>query len=66
MEDGRKVRPLFDEAQRGINRISAVQYLRFPVGGKVPVTLGIDLPGIESETRLTADQRAALQEDLSG
>jgi hypothetical protein len=65
LEDGSRVRPLFDEAQRGGDRISSVQYLRFPVGGKVPITLGIDLPGVDSEIRLTTDQMAALREDLS-
>lgn len=64
MEDGSKIRPLFDEAQRGGDRISSVQYLKFPAGGKTPVSLGIDLPGIEHETPLTEDQRAALAEDL--
>jgi len=65
MEDGRKIRPQFDEAQRGSDRISSVQYLKFLVGEKAPVTVGIDLSGLEYETRLTADQRAALEEDLA-
>ncbi len=65
MENGSKVRPLFDEAQRGTDRISSVQYLKFPVGGNVPVSLGIDLPGIENETPLTENQRSALAEDLA-
>ncbi len=64
-EDGTKVRPSFDEAQRGQDRISSVQYLKFRVGGKPPVALGIDYPGIECVTRLTPVQRAALAEDLA-
>ncbi len=64
LEDGTKVRPTFDEGQRGDGRLSSVQYLRFAVGHRVPVALGVDLPGVEAETRLTADQRAALAEDL--
>lgn len=64
-EDGSKIRPQFDEAQRGSDRISSVQYLKFSVGGKVPVALGIDLPGLELEVQLTADQRAALVEDMT-
>jgi hypothetical protein len=65
MEDDRKIRPLFDEAQRGRDRISSVQYLKFPVDDKVPIALGIDLPGLEHESRLGEDQRAALAEDLA-
>ncbi|MGH7392088.1 MAG: DUF3501 family protein, partial [Candidatus Rokuibacteriota bacterium] len=65
LEDGRRVRPVFDEEQRGRGRLSSVQYLKFPVGGSVPVAIGIDLPGIEAETRLGPEQRAALAEDLA-
>ncbi len=64
-EDGSKVRPRFDESQRGEDRISSVQYLKFPVGQKPPVALGIDQPGIEAQTKLTKAQRAALAEDLA-
>jgi glycerol-3-phosphate dehydrogenase subunit C len=65
LEDGTKVRPDFDTAQRGEERISSVQYLKFAVGEKPPVALGIDHPGIEAETRLTEAQRGALAEDLA-
>jgi len=41
-----------------------VQYLKFSVHGRTPVAIGIDLPGIESETELTREQREALAEDL--
>ncbi len=64
LPDGTKVRPSFDEAQRGDTRLSSVQYLKFPVNGTVPVALGIDLPGIEGRIHLTNDQRDALKEDL--
>ncbi len=64
LEDGTKVRAAFDEAQRGDGRLSSVQYLTFAVGGRVPVALGVDMPGVEVEATLTADQRAALAEDL--
>ncbi len=64
LADGIRVRPAFDHSQVGRERLSSVQYLKFPVGGRVPVALGIDLPGIEREATLTADQRAALAEDL--
>jgi hypothetical protein len=65
MEDGTKVRPTFDRSQVGKERLSSVQYLKFPVRGAVPIAVGIDLPGIESETRLGIDQRSALAEDLA-
>ncbi len=64
LEEGTRVRPTFDEAQRGDGRLSSVQYLKFAVGDRVPVALGMDLPGFETETELTADQRRALAEDL--
>lgn len=63
--DGTRVRPAFDPAQVGKERLSSVQYLKFPLHGAVPVAVGTDLPGIEAETRLSEDQRAALAEDLS-
>jgi len=65
LEDGAKVRPTFDEAQRGDNRLSSVQYLKFPVQGRVPVAVGADLSGLEVEAALTAEQRAALADDLA-
>jgi len=64
-EDGTKVNPSFDETQRGATRLSSVQYLKFPVNGKVPVALGLDLKGYEAKVYLTNDQREALREDLA-
>ena len=64
-EDGTKVRPPFDEAQRGDGRLSSVQYVKFPMAGRAPVAVGVDLPGLEVEAALTAEQRAALAEDLA-
>jgi uncharacterized protein DUF3501 len=65
LDDGSRVRPTFDPAQVGADRVSSVQYLKFLVGGRVPTAVGVDLPGAEAETRLTAEQRAALAEDLA-
>jgi hypothetical protein len=62
--DGKRVRPRFDKGQRGTDRLSSVQYLIFPVEGRTPVALGIDLPGLELETELSGEQRAALAADL--
>jgi hypothetical protein len=66
LEDGTRVRPGFDPRQRGEERISSVQYLRFAVGGRVPVAAAVDLPGLRGEVRLTDEQRRALAEDLAG
>jgi hypothetical protein len=65
LDDGAKVRPTFDEAQRGDGRLSSVQYLKFSVQGRVPLAVGADLPGLEVEAALTAEQRAALADDLA-
>jgi len=65
MEDGGKVRPVLDEAQRGDRRLSSVQYLKFPVGGRVPVALGVDHRDVSAEQSLTEEQRSALLQDLS-
>ena len=65
-EDGTKVRPTFDAEQRGDGRLSSVQYVKFPMQGRVPIALGVDLPGLQIETPLTAEQGAALASDLAG
>jgi hypothetical protein len=64
LEDGTRVWATFDERQRGDDRVSSVQYLKFNTGGRVPVAAGVDLPELQAETRLTQEQREALCEDL--
>jgi hypothetical protein len=49
----------------GTERVSSVQYLRFPIGGRVPGALGIDLPAIAAETVLTPAERRALEAALA-
>jgi hypothetical protein len=68
LEDGTKVRPAFDPRQVGDGRLSAVQYLKFPVGGRVPVAIGCDHgdPEARGETPLAPEQREALRRDLAG
>ena len=65
LPDGARVRPTFDARQVAIDRLSSVQYLKFPVRGQAPVALGMDLPGATAETELTAEQRGALEADLA-
>ncbi len=64
LEDGERVYATFEPAQVGEDRLSAVQYLKFATGGRVPIAVGCDLPELRSEHRLTDPQRQALQEDL--
>jgi hypothetical protein len=65
LEDGTRVPAGIDERQIGDERLSSVQYLRFALGGRVPVAVGCDLAGAGGETTLSAEQRAALAEDLA-
>lgn len=64
LEDGTKVRPTWDERQVGDDRLSAVQFLKFEVAGRIPVAMGSDLPALSGETALSADSRDALRSDL--
>ncbi len=64
LEGGTRIAAAFDPAQRGIGRLSSVQYFKFPLGGKVPVAFGVDHPDMRAETALTGDQRTAIAEDL--
>lgn len=65
LEDGSKVYARFDERQIGEERLSSVHYIKFPVGGRVPVAVGCDLGDLDVETTLTPEQRAALKADLA-
>ena len=65
LESGRELRARFDPRQRGEDRLSSVQYLKFATSGEVPLAVGTDLEPLRGETRLTVDQRAALAEDLA-
>lgn len=64
--DGSLVRPTFDSAQVGEERVSAVQYLKFEVGERLPVAVGCDFddPMLRHEHELTTEQAAALAADL--
>jgi len=64
LEDGTRISATFDERQRGDDRVSSVQYMKFNTGGRIPVAAGVDLPGLQAETKLTDEQRRALGEDL--
>lgn len=63
-ESGEQVRPVFDERQVGTDRVSSVQYLKFPLNGETPRSLGCDHPNYTAEQELSAEQAKALAEDL--
>ncbi len=65
LADGSRVRARFDDRQVGDDRLSSVQYLRFPVGAEAPIALGCDLPELTLESPLEPEQRAALAADLA-
>ena len=63
--DGRRVSAVVDDRQRILEKLSSVQYLKFPVGGVVPVAIGCDFEGLRAEALLTPEQSAALRADLA-
>jgi hypothetical protein len=67
------VRAVFDEMQLGPQRISAVQYVKLPLGAAVaaafgdaavPAALVIDHPAYQAEAALEGAVRASLMKDL--
>lgn len=64
LDDGTRVAATWDPRQVGDDRLSSVQYLKFPVGPTAPRALGIAFPGLQVRTALSDAQRAALQADL--
>ena len=65
LADGTRAKARFDPAQMSEDKLSSVQFLQFPVGGRVPERVGVDLPGLCLETVLDAPTRAALASDLA-
>ena len=63
-QSGVRVPAQFDPRQVGENRISSVHYLKFRLGDQVPAKIGCSHPEIVAETALTAEQIAALCQDL--
>jgi len=68
------VKATFDEKQFEADRISAVQYVRFPLGPdlavrfqdeSVPVRLRVDHPNLRAETEIVGPARASLAADLA-
>jgi hypothetical protein len=70
---GSAVQATFDPKQREEDRISAVQYVKFPLGAElaerfaepaVPVVLRVEHPSYRAATRIEGASRAALAADL--
>ena len=71
---GESVRATFDDKQFQEDRVSAVQYIRFPLGPElaakfcdpsVPVELRVDHPNYASQTSIEGEARASLARDLA-
>jgi len=71
---GVRVPATFEPGRSREDKISAVQYVRFPMGDAVaqrfgtagtPIEIAIDHPHYRAHTRLTEEQRSALAEDLA-
>ncbi len=65
LEGGERIYAAYDREQIGDDRLSAVQYLRFDTGGRVPVAVGTDFPPLDGDVELTPAQRKAFAGDLA-
>lgn len=65
LDNGERIHPTFDSRQKGTDKVSSVQFLKFDTGGAVPVAVGVEIDGLVAQTKLTEAQRSALQEDLA-
>lgn len=65
LEDGSHVGALWDEAQMDDERLSSVQFLRFPVGGRAPIGLQVTHPALRLEVVFSPATRQALAQDLA-
>jgi hypothetical protein len=65
LDDGERAYARFDERQVGEDRLSSVQYLRFPVGDRMPVAVGVAHAALTGETPLSDAQASALKDDLT-
>jgi hypothetical protein len=67
LADGRTASARWDEAQMDEDRLSSVQFLRFPVGTSgEPVGVQITFPGLRAEVPFSRETARALKADLAG
>jgi len=68
--EGKRVRGIFDPDRDDGRRVSAVQYVRFPVGGRIdparPLALLVDHPAYSHGAELPAEARRSIAADLEG
>lgn len=65
LDDGERVRAQWDQRQVGESRLSSVQYLKFGIGDRTPVAIGVDHPELTVSTTLTEAQGATLRSDAA-
>lgn len=65
LEDGSHVGALWDEAQMDDERLSSVQFLRFPLEGRAPIGLQVTHPALRLEVAFSPATRQALAQDLA-
>lgn len=65
MEDGKRHPIIYDERQIGDHKLSAVQYIKFNVDGKVPKAIICAHPKLNARVELSEEQKDALLKDLS-
>ncbi len=61
---GEKIFALFDPKQVGDDRLSSVQYLRFPMAGLTPIAIGVDHEKMNLEAQLNSTQCDALAKEI--
>jgi hypothetical protein len=65
LADGRTVPAHWDEAQMDDERLSSVQFLRFPLGDGRPVGIRVTHPALAVEATFSPATRQALEQDLA-
>ncbi len=65
LADGRTVGACWDESQMDEERLSSVQFLRFPLGGGQPLGIRVTHPALAVEAAFSPETRRALAQDLA-
>jgi hypothetical protein len=65
LADGRTIPARWDEFQMDAERLSSVQFLRFPVSGGQPIGIRVTHPALAVEVELSPETRQALAQDLA-
>ncbi|MCA9319974.1 MAG: DUF3501 family protein [Planctomycetes bacterium] len=65
LEDGQRIAPTHDARQISEDRLSSVQFLKFPTSGRVPVAVGCELEELQARTVLEPWTREALAADVA-